>query len=94
MAPRLASVAGVVSVFGSCGVTMWLNVPLNDRLAVASPSEPGAATLWETYLHEWRAANTGRTDRGVDDRMSVVRLRRADDDGGVVTRFAHGAVAA
>ena len=60
MAPRLSSVAGVVSVFGSCGVTMWLNVPLNDRLAVASPSEPGAATLWETYLHEWRAANMGR----------------------------------
>ena len=60
MAPRLSSVAGVVSVFGSFGVTMWLNVPLNDRLAVASPSEPGAATLWETYLHEWRAANTGR----------------------------------
>lgn len=60
MAPRLASVAGVVSAFGSFGVTMWLNVPLNDRLAVASPSEPGAATLWETYLQEWRAANTGR----------------------------------
>ena len=60
MPPRLAAVAGVVSVFGSFGVTMWLNVPLNDRLAVASPTEPGAATLWETYLRDWGAANTGR----------------------------------
>ena len=60
MAPRLASVAGVVSVFGSFGVTTWLDVPLNDRLAAATPAKAGAATRWGTFLHDWGAANTGR----------------------------------
>ena len=57
---RLASVAGVISVVGSFGVTMWINVPLNDALAVAAADAPTTATLWTSYLHDWSMANSGR----------------------------------
>ena len=59
-APHVAAVAGVLSVLGSFGVTMWFNVPLNDLLAKASPHASATAALWTTYLHDWGLANAAR----------------------------------
>jgi uncharacterized membrane protein len=52
--------AGVISVAGSFGVTMWLNVPLNDALAAATPGTQPAAELWPAYLRDWGSANFAR----------------------------------
>ncbi len=57
----LSCIAGIVSVAGSFGVTMWFNVPLNDALAVAAPGTSAAGALWSDYLRDWGAANLTRT---------------------------------
>lgn len=57
----IACVAGVVSVAGAFGVTMWLNVPLNDALAAATPGSPAGGALWSAYLRDWTTANHVRT---------------------------------
>ncbi len=51
--------ASALFVIGCFGVTMMFNVPLNNQLARASPSEAGA--LWQTYLRDWTMWNTVRT---------------------------------
>lgn len=56
----LCCVAGLVSVAGSFGVTMWLNVPLNDALAAVTPGTQDAAALWTDYLRNWGTANLAR----------------------------------
>ena len=56
----LAAAAGVISVVGSFGVTMWINVPLNNALAAVAADAPAAATLWTSYLRDWGVANAGR----------------------------------
>ena len=55
-------VGGAVCYFaGTFLVTMFGNVPLNDRLASASPTDPAAAELWTHYLDRWTMWNTVRT---------------------------------
>ena len=53
---------GAVLYFaGTFLVTMFGNVPLNDRLASVSPSDPAAAKFWMHYLDRWTMWNTVRT---------------------------------
>ncbi len=55
-------VGGAVCYFaGTFLVTMFGNVPLNDRLASESPTDPAAAQLWTHYLDRWTMWNTVRT---------------------------------
>jgi uncharacterized membrane protein len=54
-------VGGVLYVLGMCGVTMVLNVPLNDALAAVDPNSAAAATLWTRYLSDWTFWNHVRT---------------------------------
>lgn len=56
----LCCVAGVVAVAGSFGVTMWLNVPLNNALAAVTPGTHDAAALWTDYVRDWGSANLAR----------------------------------
>ena len=56
----LAVIAGMVAIAGSAGVTMWLNVPLNDALAGAIPESPATASQWADYLRDWTRANSAR----------------------------------
>ena len=56
----IATIAGVVSVAGSFGVTMLVNVPLNNSLAVAAPQSLGTASLWSNYVRDWSNANSVR----------------------------------
>lgn len=55
----LATGAAAVYLFGSIGVTMARNVPLNQDLARAAPE--AAAALWPRYLRDWTFWNTVRT---------------------------------
>ncbi|MDQ8730601.1 anthrone oxygenase family protein [Bradyrhizobium sp. LHD-71] len=48
-------------LFGAPLVTMIFNVPLNNRLAAASPETAEAARLWAEYLRIWTAWNHLRT---------------------------------
>lgn len=60
-AGALIVAASVVYVAGVIGVTIALNVPLNDALAAVSPGTPEAAALWTRYLSEWTFWNHART---------------------------------
>jgi uncharacterized membrane protein len=51
----------LIYLIGCIGVTMTLNVPLNDALAAVQPATPEAATLWARYLRDWTFWNHVRT---------------------------------
>jgi len=53
---------GAISYFvGTFLITMFGNVPLNDRLAAVSATDPGAARFWIHYLKRWTTWNHIRT---------------------------------
>jgi uncharacterized membrane protein len=58
---KLMLIAALVYLIGCIGVTMVLNVPLNDALAAVEASTPEAATLWARYLVDWTFWNHVRT---------------------------------
>lgn len=58
---KLILVAALLYVVGCDGVTMALNVPLNNALAATTPGTPEAATQWSRYLGEWTLWNSVRT---------------------------------
>jgi len=58
-AAKLAFAASLVYIVGTFGVTMFLNVPLNDQLAAVDPAH--VTTLWPRYLDTWTTWNTVRT---------------------------------
>jgi uncharacterized membrane protein len=51
----------VLYVAGTFLVTMWLNVPMNDALAAATPTTTEAAQIWARYLVSWTFWNHVRT---------------------------------
>ena len=58
---KLMLLASLIYLIGCIGVTMVLNVPLNDALAAVEASTPEAATLWARYLADWTFWNHVRT---------------------------------
>ena len=58
-ASKLMLAAGLLYLLGCFGVTMALNVPLNDRLAASPPT--GEAAFWADYLKQWTLWNHVRT---------------------------------
>ena len=46
---------------GTVGVTIGLNVPLNNALAAVGPDSAEGAKLWRHYLTKWTAWNHVRT---------------------------------
>lgn len=46
---------------GTFAVTGLGNVPLNNRLAAISATDPQAIALWQHYLRRWTLLNTVRT---------------------------------
>ena len=46
---------------GAVGVTLFFNVPLNNRLSVLNPDSAEAVSYWLTYLSEWVRWNHVRT---------------------------------
>lgn len=55
-------VGGAISyVFGTFGVTILGNVPLNNQLAAVTSTDAAAIDLWDRYLIRWTMLNTLRT---------------------------------
>lgn len=54
-------VGALLYVFGTFGVTVAGNVPLNERLAGAGGVGPEGERLWAHYLDRWTLLNTIRT---------------------------------
>jgi uncharacterized membrane protein len=58
---RLLLAGAALYVVGCIGVTMALNVPLNNALAAVPADSPEAAALWAGYLKDWTLWNHVRT---------------------------------
>jgi uncharacterized membrane protein len=55
-----AIVGTALYVFGVIGVTMALNVPLNNELAGLDPAAAASALVWGRYLSDWTYWNSVR----------------------------------
>ena len=53
--------ASLLYIIGTIGVTVAGNIPLNDALAIVTPTSIKASTLWSKYLTDWTFWNHVRT---------------------------------
>ncbi len=60
VAPYLLT-ASLLYLIGTIGTTFLGNIPLNDALAVVSPTTAKATTIWTKYLTDWTFWNHVRT---------------------------------
>lgn len=51
----------VCYVMGTFFVTMFVNVPLNNKLAAVTATDPSSADVWTHYLARWTMWNHIRT---------------------------------
>ena len=58
---KLILAAALLYVIGCDGVTMALNVPLNNALTTTPVGTPEGAALWTRYLRDWTFWNSVRT---------------------------------
>jgi uncharacterized membrane protein len=58
---KLILAAALLYVIGCDGVTMALNVPLNNALTATPVGTPEGAALWTRYLKDWTFWNSVRT---------------------------------
>lgn len=62
---RLAALSfglgGLVYLFGGLILTVSVNVPMNEALALVDPSSPDAAQVWRSYSETWQVWNIART---------------------------------
>lgn len=60
---RLLTAAGMLYLVGGLGLTLLVNVPMNDALAAVRvpASEADARAIWAGYSGRWQAWNTVRT---------------------------------
>lgn len=58
---KLLLAASLLYLLGCIGVTMGLNVPLNDTLAAIRPDTLEAGRFWQLYLSDWTFWNSVRT---------------------------------
>ncbi len=56
-------------IIGPFGITVWCNVPLNNKLAAVQPEE--GAEVWKCYQVDWQRCNHIRTYIGL---VSVILL--------------------
>ncbi|HEX6569758.1 MAG TPA: anthrone oxygenase family protein [Acidimicrobiales bacterium] len=55
------ALGALLYLIGTFGVTMVVNVPMNDALDAADPTSAEGARLWHRYLGRWTAWNHLRT---------------------------------
>jgi uncharacterized membrane protein len=53
----LRAIGSVLYVAGTFGITMTVNVPMNNALDALDPASDAGASYWRTYLHRWTAWN-------------------------------------
>lgn len=56
-----AAAGALLYIIGTFGVTMAINVPMNNRLAKLDGNRPGDAEHWARYLREWTRWNSIRS---------------------------------
>ena len=66
LAGSLLYLAGII------GVTMLVNVPMNDARAAAGPDSSEGAALWKDYLVNWTLWNHVRTIAGIGALASFI----------------------
>ena len=54
-------ISSLFYLFGTVGVTIAFNVPLNDALAIVKAESIEGAELWAKYLTDWTLWNHLRT---------------------------------
>lgn len=60
-AKLLIALGAALFVIGCVGVTIAVNVPMNDALAAVDPGSSSGAQLWSDYLTKWTRWNNART---------------------------------
>jgi uncharacterized membrane protein len=50
-------IGGLLYLVGNIGLTMVVNVPMNNRLDAANPLTDQGAAIWADYLKRWTAWN-------------------------------------
>ncbi|MCW1914497.1 DUF1772 domain-containing protein [Luteolibacter sp. GHJ8] len=53
--------AALTYLIGTIGVTMFGNVPLNNRLAAIDPQAESSVLIWDHYIERWTRWNHLRT---------------------------------
>ena len=56
---------GALFAVGLFGLTMVVNVPMNNHLMTLDPTAAGSAKEWADYVSHWTAANNVRTVAGL-----------------------------
>ncbi len=56
----LLLLAAALYVFGTIGITLAFNIPLNENLAAINAAKPESDKLWIEYLQNWTFWNTMR----------------------------------
>ena len=68
--------AGLIYVIGMFGCTLIFNVPLNNALAAADPSNATSSAVWVRYLKEWTLWNHVRAGASlVATTLFIIALR-------------------
>jgi uncharacterized membrane protein len=66
----LRGIGSALCVIGTFGVTMVVNVPMNNALDAVDPAGDEGASYWRTYLRRWTAWNHLRAVLGTARRRS------------------------
>jgi uncharacterized membrane protein len=56
----LRAIGSVLYIVGTFGVTMVVNVPMNNALDALDPADADARSYWHTFLRRWTAWNNLR----------------------------------
>jgi uncharacterized membrane protein len=87
---KLRIAGSALYVVGTFFVTLACNVPLNDKLAKASPETAQAAALWSHYLQTWTTWNTVRALAAVGAAalltFALVQTASADERASAATK--------
>lgn len=67
----LATVGGGLCIVGTFGVTIFGNVPLNNRLALLESSSDQAAKSWVAYPRNWMRWNHLRTVAAIASSVAI-----------------------
>jgi uncharacterized membrane protein len=59
--PAWVVTGALLYIVGVIGITMFINVPMNDALAAIGPDTTAGAELWAKYLDRWVFWNHART---------------------------------
>jgi uncharacterized membrane protein len=63
-------------LLGIMGVTIAINVPMNDALAAVDPASAEGANVWTTYLVDWTRWNHVRTIAGIGSCLAYILALR------------------